>query len=202
MLFQILSCVERYLAVVHPLIYLVLKQVSGVRIRNIATAYIWLLCFGGLGFHFLLKEGSRFSYLPSTCQFAVNVISLTVSSVSVLRVLIRPRPEEGGGARRRVSQSQKKAYHTILVITGVLFLRFGGNLVCNLVGFSFNSDQCVVVLFALLVNVPSSLVLPLLVLHREGKLPGFNTTLNHISVCNQIVYETRLNYTSVCCNHY
>ncbi|KAF3837549.1 hypothetical protein F7725_005013 [Dissostichus mawsoni] len=157
MLFPILSCVERYLAVVHPITYLVLKQVSGVRIRNIATAYIWLLCFGGLGFHFLFKEGSRFTYLPSTCQFAVNVISLTVSSVSVLRVLFRPRPGEGGGDRRRVSQSQKKAYHTILIITGVLFLRFGGNLVCNLVGFSFNSAQCVVVLFALLFNVPSSL---------------------------------------------
>ncbi|KAI9531402.1 hypothetical protein NQZ68_041613 [Dissostichus eleginoides] len=93
MLFPILSCVERYLAVVHPITYLVLKQVSGVRIRNIATAYIWLLCFGGMGFHFLFKEGS--------------------------------------------------------------------------------SAQCVVVLFALLFNVPSSLVLPLLFLHREGKLLGF-----------------------------
>ncbi|KAK2863359.1 hypothetical protein Q5P01_002892 [Channa striata] len=35
--FHILTCVERYLAVVHPVTYLTLRQSGGVRIRNISV---------------------------------------------------------------------------------------------------------------------------------------------------------------------
>ncbi|CAJ1048238.1 hypothetical protein GBF38_004938 [Xyrichtys novacula] len=42
-LFHILTCVERYLAVVHPVTYLRLKQSGGVRIRNITIGCVWLI---------------------------------------------------------------------------------------------------------------------------------------------------------------
>ncbi|CAJ1048246.1 hypothetical protein GBF38_004963 [Xyrichtys novacula] len=45
-LFHDLTCVERYLAVVHPLTYRGLKTARGVRIRNVMIGCVWLLSFG------------------------------------------------------------------------------------------------------------------------------------------------------------
>eukprot|EP00064_Thunnus_orientalis_P023959 superscaffoldBa00009649_g24223 len=45
MFFHILTCVERYLAVVHPVTYLGLRKARGIRIRNITIGCVWLLCF-------------------------------------------------------------------------------------------------------------------------------------------------------------
>eukprot|EP00064_Thunnus_orientalis_P019247 superscaffoldBa00004732_g19363 len=45
MSFHILTCVERYLAVVHPVTYLGLRKARGIRIRNITIGCVWLLCF-------------------------------------------------------------------------------------------------------------------------------------------------------------
>ncbi|KAI9531410.1 hypothetical protein NQZ68_041621 [Dissostichus eleginoides] len=89
-LFHLLTCVERYLAVVHPITYLGLRQGGGVRIRNISIG------------------------------------------ISVLYVLKRPGPGEVGGNRKRVDQSKQRAFYTILSITGVILLRFGGNLISSL----------------------------------------------------------------------
>lgn len=47
--FHILTCVERYLAVVHPITYLKLKNKRGIKIRTILTGCVWLLCFVGMG---------------------------------------------------------------------------------------------------------------------------------------------------------
>ncbi|KAI9524416.1 hypothetical protein NQZ68_018099 [Dissostichus eleginoides] len=78
---HVLTCVERYLAVVHPVTYLNLKGQRGVRIRNI--------CIG----------------------------------LAVLRELIRPGPGEQGGDRKRVDQSKRRAFYTIVAILGVQLLR-------------------------------------------------------------------------------
>ncbi|CAB1451392.1 unnamed protein product [Pleuronectes platessa] len=44
-----LTCVEPYLAVVHPITYHHLRQSLGGRIRNITLGCVWLLCFGWIG---------------------------------------------------------------------------------------------------------------------------------------------------------
>ncbi len=175
MSFPILSCMERYLAVVHPITYLRLRQVGGVRIRNISTGIVWLECFSGVGFCVLLFNYPEYSLIPSASLMAFVLIAVIFCSLSILYVLIRPRPGEVGGHRVRVHQSKQRAFHTIIIITGVLLLRFGGNLVCNVMSSSPTvsySAQCVVKAAAGWFNLPSSLVLPLLFLHRAGKLPG------------------------------
>lgn len=48
-LFHILTCVERCLAVVHPVPYLRLKNKRGVRIQAVSTGCVWLLRFVGIG---------------------------------------------------------------------------------------------------------------------------------------------------------
>ncbi|KAK2899691.1 hypothetical protein Q8A73_012820 [Channa argus] len=44
--FHVLTCVQHYLAVVHPITYLSLRKHKGIRIRSITIGCIWLLSFG------------------------------------------------------------------------------------------------------------------------------------------------------------
>lgn len=178
--FPILTCVDRYLAVVHPITYMRLRQAGGVCIRNISTGAIWLQCFAMVGLLLLLHDNSSYIYkytyhIQISVAMAFSLIVVAFSSLSILCILTRPRPGETAGNRARVDQSKQRAFHTIIIIMVVLLFRFGGNLVCNVLIISPTvslSVKCVVISATLLFDVPSSLVLPLLFLHRAGKLPG------------------------------
>ena len=171
-LFHLLTCVERYLAVVHPITYLELKQSGRIRIRNIVVGCVWLSTFVSQS----LFMNNRFNLICFNTLFLV--ISSSVAyfcSLSVLCVLIRPGPGEKGGNRVQVDQSKQRAFYTIMAITGALTLRFLSNLVITLLSSSPQlsfSDTCLMMWSVLLLNLPSSLVLPLLFLHRAGKLSG------------------------------
>ncbi|KAG7495861.1 hypothetical protein JOB18_006765 [Solea senegalensis] len=93
--------------------------------------------------------------------------------LSVLYVLIRPRPGEMGGDRVRIHQSKQRAFRTILIIMGVLFLKFGGSLVCYVLSSTIPlRSRCVLNEAQEWLALPSSLVLPLLFLRQHGKLSG------------------------------
>ncbi|XP_045921138.1 uncharacterized protein LOC123980659 [Micropterus dolomieu] len=164
--FQILTCVERYLAVVHPITYLSLRRERGIRIRNISIGCIWLICFG---------ETSLMT-LENVCliiDFSLLIFSLIIisfCSLSVLCVLIRPGPGEQGRERERVDQSKQRAFYTIVAILGVLLLRCVWNLVLGVLTMSIGNSYCVMMSCGLWFNLPGSLVLPLHFLHRAGTL--------------------------------
>ncbi|XP_078020854.1 uncharacterized protein LOC144459914 [Epinephelus lanceolatus] len=172
-LFHILTCMERYLAVVHPVTYLGLRQVGGVRIRNISTGCVWLMCFAGMG---VIQELlSNFSSISATCFWVVSLIVISFCSLSVLRVLISPRPGEGGGYRARVDQSKQRTFITVMAILGVLLFRSVGDLAFAVIitlPVLSQYEMCAVMMSTGWFCLPSSLVLPLLFLHRSGKLPG------------------------------
>ncbi|XP_039678485.1 uncharacterized protein LOC120573101 [Perca fluviatilis] len=164
-LFHILTCVERYLAVVHPVTYLSLRRERGIRIRNISIGCVWLLCFGAT----VVTFETVFSIIDfSLLSFSLFFISFC--SLSVLCVLIRPGPGEKGGDRERVDQSKQRAFCTIMAILVVLLLTYSGNLVGLCLSVLSKDDECVLVMSLFWFNIPSSLVLPLLFLHRAGTL--------------------------------
>ncbi len=172
--FNILSCVDRHLAVVHPIIYLSLRQRGGVRIRNITTGCIWLLYLGSFG----LNRIGNFSTIPGFCLSVFSVLVVSFCSLSVLCALIRPGPGEADRERKRVDQSKMRAFYTIMAIMGALLFRFGGHLLVLAVYASVALSErvrCGVLVSGVWFSLPSSLVLPLLFLHRAGKLVCMNS---------------------------
>ncbi len=168
-LFQLLTCMGHYLAVVHPITYVRLRQRGGARIRNISIGCVWLLCVGYMSVYFV---GSlllnMILYIIVVASF---LIIISFCSISVLCALKRPGPGEGGGNRERVDQSKQRAFHNIMAVMGLLFLQFGGNLIAAVVFSYVLVDMCVVMMFFMWTNLPSGLVLPFLFLRRAGKLP-------------------------------
>lgn len=188
-MFHVLTCVERYLAVVHPITYRGLRQSGGVRIRNISIACVWLLCLTivGVCYYELARVVLTFLMLFST------LTAVTFCSISVLFVLIRPGPGEVGGVTERVNRAKRKAFYTILVIMTTLIIRFLSYLVYTFLFVLLRKKTDNSCLFFWSVNwfsLPSVLVLPLLYLQRVGKLPrcgcsstGFIRKLQHILCC-------------------
>ncbi len=171
MFFHILTSVERYLAVTYPIFYLRLKA-SGV--RNISILCAWLISFGCLGF--TTPHSLTFPTVPFVILLVFSVIVNSFCSLSVLRILNRPGPGEGGGDRHMVDQLKRKAFHTIIAINGALLLKFGGLLLCLSLHVSAvvsYRNRCLLLVSGLWFGLPSSYVLPLLFLHRARKLPCF-----------------------------
>ncbi|KAI3375826.1 hypothetical protein L3Q82_003751 [Scortum barcoo] len=168
---QLLTCVEHYLAVVHPVTYLGLRQTGEVRIRNISIGCVWFTSFVWLVV--LYKSNPALNFILYVCIMVLYIITIFFCNISILCALKRPRPGEVGGNREKVDQSKQRAFYTIMAIMGVLLFRFCGNLITNTI-YSLDvlsrSNQCVLMLCQLWFDLPSSLVLPLLFLQRAGKL--------------------------------
>lgn len=179
MILPVLICLDRYLAVVFPITYVRLRQADGLRMRNISNALTWLLSFAGMFLVLPMIKYPRLSIIPA-CATLVCVFTVSYCSLSVLYVLIRPPPGVGAVHRVQVDCLKRKAFKTIVIIMGVLLFRFAGNLVCYALSSTLNpgdSVQCVIRGSQTFFNLPSSLVLPLLFLHRKGTLPGCKNTL-------------------------
>lgn len=168
--FHVLTSVDRYLAVVHPITYLGLKSVRGVRIRNAGIAGVWLLSFGLV----TTAADTHSYYLIFLFLFLiVSLLVVTFCSFSVLCVLIRPAPGQGGGERERVDQSKQRAFNTITAISSVLWFWFIGLLVATALSKSSlltEHEKCLLIPYASWFNLPTSLVSPLQFLHRAGRL--------------------------------
>lgn len=171
MFFHVLTCVERYVAVVHPMTYLSLGQTSGVMIRNVSIGSVWLICSGLIALRILISR--NFNMILFFCNLVFSLIVSSFCSLSVLRVLTRPGPGEEGGNKEKADNLKQRAFITITAIMAVLLLRFGGNLVCMALASSSvlsDSVSCVVQISGIWFCLPSSYVLPLLFLHRAEKL--------------------------------
>lgn len=170
-----LTCLERYLAVVHPVTYRSLRNSKGIQIRKVTIGISWLLSFAIQGFFFL--ENLSLYKILGVLYLVLSIANISFCSFSVLLVLIRPGPGEGGGNRNKTDKTKQRAFFTVTAILGVLSIKFIGFLISS---GTITSKQearntvCAVMGTALWFSLPSSLVLPLLYLHRAGKLGCVN----------------------------
>ncbi|XP_016535124.1 uncharacterized protein LOC107838163 [Poecilia formosa] len=171
MLLPMLICVERYLAVVRPITYLKLRQAVGTRIRNIITAVIWQQCFVGIGGVALFTHYTQLNLLPFSIM-GLCLITVIFCSLSILCVLIRQPPGKKVQDRMQTDKAKRRAFKIILIIMGVLIIRFGGNMISYLVNALPTTSHdvwCIASILGSWSNLPSSMVLPLLFLHRNSK---------------------------------
>lgn len=165
--FHILTCVEHYLAVIHPITYLSLRKERGVRMRNIITGVVWLLTTAETS----LLSFDLVTFVVEFCLLVVFLIAVCFCSVSVLCALIRPGPGEHGSDRGRLHHSKKRAFYTITAILGVLLLRCVWNLYMSFTFMMKTGRHCVTIALGVWIHFPSSLLLPFLFLYRSVTLP-------------------------------
>ncbi|XP_054656578.1 uncharacterized protein LOC129194973 [Dunckerocampus dactyliophorus] len=169
MVFPLLTCGDRYLAVVHPVAYLRLRRQRSI--RNVTTGVLWLGCFLGIYLTFLALKQPLLGIWLGMCQVTLFLGAMTFCSLSVVNVLRQPRPGQQGGVV--MDKSKRRAVCIILIIAGVLLLKYAGNVLLSaaslMVPFGYNTS-CVMMVAVRFFDLPSSCLLPLLFLHKMGKL--------------------------------
>lgn len=165
-LFHLLACLDRYLAVVHPIRYMWMRQSAGIRLRNVGIGCAWLL---GI-------PACVMGYKRRIYTFSVLFSSLLFSSgtLCTLYAISHSGP-------KRESRDKQRALHAVAAITATLVLRFLGNLVPFILqatlGLS-HRQYCLIMTTSLPTSLPTSLVMPLLFLQHAGKLPNCQNTSN------------------------
>ncbi|XP_073764369.1 uncharacterized protein [Danio rerio] len=159
-----LFCVERYIAVAHPVIYL---NPAFMKYRYIAAGIVWILIFTyGAFFLKSFPEPPIEAYLTSL-SFSLSVI--TACSLGVLKVLLRPSP---GEAQKEGMHRQKK--RAFVIITGVLVcisVAYGMDLLVFSIKKYISYDSfCVALGINLWIIQQSSLIQPFLYLFKLSKL--------------------------------
>lgn len=171
--FQMLTCVELYLAVVFPISYLRHKASAGAAIRNFSIACVWLNC-AACAVLTVTTINDKDALILYFFHMLFLLFVICFCCVSVLWTLKRQGPARGRD-REQADQSKLRAFYTILLIMAVLLLSLGGVAVCKAIKSSVVNDgnaDCFSAQCAELMSLPSSFVLPLLFLHRAGKLPS------------------------------
>lgn len=160
--FHLLICLERYLAVVHPITYRSLRTERGIRIRNISIGIAWLLSIVGTIF---ITDTIIFIRLTSWVAFSTLFV-ISFCTLSVLFILIRPGPGKQCGKRGRLDQSKKKALNTLISILGVVLLRCLWNIAWSCLNETVVMNECFVMMIGAWFNGPCTLVIPLLYLQK------------------------------------
>ncbi|XP_058615323.1 C-C chemokine receptor type 8-like [Onychostoma macrolepis] len=113
--FQCLMCVERYLAVVHPVNFLKFKP---LRYRVICCTAAWIVSLGScLCSMSTLLSQSIVQIWFMTVQLVLVLSIQLFCLVAVLRALKQSGPGERGKKRVEENHMKRRAYHLILITT-------------------------------------------------------------------------------------
>ncbi len=168
-LFQCLICVERYLAVVHPVTFLKFKP---LRYRVICSTAVWIITLGSCLFcMFSTEQFNLQSYIYFySIQFLLFLFIQLFCLVTVLRALKQSGPGERGRERNEENHTKRRAFYLILITSvtmTIIYLPF------IISGFIFILTHWVIAdLFSAgyLCFILAGFVQPVLYLHRAGKL--------------------------------
>ncbi|KAG7497663.1 hypothetical protein JOB18_041526 [Solea senegalensis] len=170
LLLHLLTCVECYVAVVHPVFFMGLRKKGVVKLRNMCLCCVWLLCgVGIIALHFAHSLKFMLFYISFT---AFLLLAVALCSITVLRALRRPRPgEEVDGRTRRVDQSKQRAFRTIMTILTALLFKLVGTVSCAVLVSEGDKNiiSCTPVMVIACFDVPGNMVLPVLYLHHTRK---------------------------------
>jgi len=168
-LFQCLMCVERYLAVVHPVTFLKYKP---LRYRVICCTAAWIITLGSCFFCMFIVSSYHYNefVLSFLIQFLLFLSIQLFFLVAVLRALKQSGPGERGREREVENHMKRRAFYLILIITVSMVVIFFPFIVIGFltIGTQLNTEHYRSGgLFCFIVG---GFVHPFLFLQRTGKL--------------------------------
>ncbi|XP_058613436.1 hydroxycarboxylic acid receptor 2-like [Onychostoma macrolepis] len=171
-LFQCLICVERYLAVVHPVTFLKFKP---LRYRVICCTAAWIITLGSclICLIILLLSTMAVHAWFFSIQFLLHLPIQLFCLVAVLRALKQSGPGERMRERDEKNHMKRRAFNIIVITTVTMAITYVPSTISGI--FTFLTQR-----FSLIFWVPSMIcyllagfVQPVLYLHRVGKLYCF-----------------------------
>lgn len=169
MFFHFFTILERYLAVIHPITYRTLTEAKVIRIRNVVIGCALALSFA---VPFISYLSGPVPIVITTLIVMLYFVVFMFLSLSVVCALTDKGPGRDVGTTKRVGP-KLRAFYSLLIILGVLFLRFVGHLIVVIFlvfSYLWKTGPCAFVLAEFWFGLPSNLVLPLLYLHKARKL--------------------------------
>ncbi|XP_056587657.1 G-protein coupled receptor 4-like [Triplophysa dalaica] len=167
-LFQCLICVERYLAVVHPVTFLKYKP---LRYRLMCSAVTWIMSFGScLCSMFILNLSAYDNFIWFISVQLIVFLSIQFfCCLAVLRALKQSGPGERGREREE-NHMKRKAFYLILITTVSMLIAYIPSIFVGL--FILLAEQFLPEPFltGFVCFVLAGYVHPVLYFHRTGKL--------------------------------
>ncbi len=165
-LFQCLICVERYLAVIHPVTFLKYKP---IRYKMVSSVVVWLLGVGSCLFSmfiFLSNSIGAFTWFV-LLQFFLFLSIQLFCCLAVLRGLKRSGP----GERKRGEENdmKRKAFYLILITTVTMVIIYAPFIISSMLYILIQQDILVVLPISFAFFILGGFVQPVLYLHRSGK---------------------------------
>ncbi|XP_051955274.1 C-C chemokine receptor type 8-like [Xyrauchen texanus] len=168
-LFQCLMCVERYLAVVHPVTFLKFKP---LRYRVICCTAAWIITLGSCLCNLMILFSDNiilhawFFSLQFIIFFSIQLFCLS----AVLRALKQSGPGERGRERQEENHMKRRAFHLILITTLNVVIIYVPMTISGFCTIMTNQYITAIWFPALLLFFLAGFVQPVLYLHRAGKL--------------------------------
>ena len=174
-LFQGCICVERYLAVVHPVTFLRYKL---LRYKIICCSVVWFITLGFcITYVFCIKK--LFNVLLGF--YIVSFSLMLFCCVSVLWALKQPVPGEGRRQRTEGNDAKRRAFNIIMITTVMAAIY---NIPYSVLLFLYHYISCedfeLIFNIFLAFSIVNGLVNPFFYIQRAAKLPSFHFDLQRI----------------------
>lgn len=164
-LFQTCICVERYLAVIHPVLFLRYKP---LRYRLACSAIAWLVV---LGCCVISMKLYYFAFNVYMVLYVILFLVKLLCSLMILRTLRNAGPGDGKTDRERTNQIKMRAFKIITVIMVSTVVNYISLLLLvPLQNIVPESKFRLTVAICISVSIFTGLTQPFLYLHRAGKL--------------------------------
>ncbi len=165
-LFVSCICVERYVGVIHPLIFLKLKPMK-YRIALSAIGWVFIISSCVIG-----TTGAIRHYILLLPQLLFFFFVKLYSCLMVLKALMRPGPGDDVKKRNGVNQDKIKAFRIIMVLLVFSTLGYGPIFVSLVLYFILDLETFLLSWsISLLLVILLGFVYPFFYLKRVGKLP-------------------------------
>ncbi|XP_067280810.1 chemokine XC receptor 1-like [Pseudorasbora parva] len=174
-LFQCLMCVERYLAVVHPVTFLKYKPLR-YRVICCTAAWIIILVSCAVCLTTLMLINIKAHTLFFSLQFLLFLSIQLFCLVAVLRALKQSGPGERGRERKEENHMKRRAFYLILITTVNMVVTYVPIMISGVFIILLNQYNLSFWAPGLVCFVLASFVQPVLYLHRTRKLSCFSSS--------------------------